>query len=149
MLRNYITTALRYLRKNKIFSLLNILGLAMGLACCLLIALFVFDELSYDSYPARAADIYRVEIHWLADNGMLTYPNVDIAVGEGMQKAFPSIKDYVRLLAGGPGYLGNGERQFKESGIGFADANFFSFFSLPMVEGNAALALTESNSIVI
>ena len=93
MLRNYITTALRYLRKNKTFSLLNILGLALGLACCMLIALFVFDELSYDGYSAHAADIYRVEIHWLANNGMTTYPNVDIAVGEGMQKTFPSVFD--------------------------------------------------------
>jgi putative ABC transport system permease protein len=149
MLRNYITTALRYLRKNKTFSLLNILGLALGLACCMLIALFVFDELSYDSYPAHAADIYRVEIHLSANNGMTTYPTVDIAVGEGIQKAFPSVKDFVRLLPAGPGYWGNGDRQFKESGLGYADANFFSFFSLPLVEGNAATALTEPNSIVI
>src|SRR5579859_5820384 len=96
MLKNYIITALRFLRKNKIFSLLNILGLAMGLACCMLIALYVFDELSYDSYPANAADIYRVEIHLMANNGMTTYANVDIAVGEGMQKAFPAVKTYTR-----------------------------------------------------
>ena len=149
MLRNYITTALRYLRKNKTFSLLNILGLALGLACCMLIALFVFDELSYDNYPAHAADIYRVEIHLQANNGMTTYPDVDIAVGEGIKNAFPSVKDYVQLLPSRPGYWGSGDRQFKESGIGFADANFFSFFSLPLAEGNAASALTEPNSIVI
>ncbi len=86
MFRNYLTTALRYLRKNKTFSLLNIFGLALGLACCLLIALFVFDELGYDSYPSHSADIYRVEINWLAGNGTTTYPNVDIAVGEGIQR---------------------------------------------------------------
>jgi putative ABC transport system permease protein len=149
MLRNYITTALRYLRKNKLFSLLNILGLAIGLACCMLIALFVFDELSYDSYPAGASDIYRVEIHLLANNGMMTYPTVDIAVGEGIQKTFPSVKDHMRMFPADPGYWGNGDKQFKESGMGFADANFFSFFSLPLAEGNAATVLTEPNSIVI
>lgn len=149
MLRNYITTALRYLRKNKVFSLLNILGLAMGLACCMLIALFVFDELSYDSYPAHAADIYRVEINLLANNGMTVYPNVDVAVGEGIKANFPSVKGYTRLLPAGPGYWGSRERQFKELRMGFADANFLSFFSLPLVEGDVATALTEPNSIVI
>ena len=149
MLLNYITTSLRYLRKNKTFSLLNILGLALGLACCMLIALFVFDELSYDSYPAHAADTYRVEIHLLGGNGMSTYSNVDVAVGEGMQKAFSSVKDYVRLLPAGPEYWNSGDRHFKESKMGYADANFFSFFSLPLVDGNVATALTEPNSIVI
>jgi len=149
MLRNYITTAVRYLRKNKVFSLLNILGLAMGLACCMLIALFVFDELSYDSYPAHAADIYRVEINLLASSGMTVYPNVDVAVGEGLQANFPSVKGYTRLLPAGPGYWGSTDRQFKESRMGFADANFFSFFSLPLVEGDVATALKEPNSIVI
>ena len=149
MLRNYIAIAIRYLRKNKMFSLLNILGLAVGLSCCMLIALYVFDELSYDSYPAHAADTYRVEIHLTANNGMMTYPNVDVEVGPGMQRAFPVIKAYTRLLPDGPGYWGNGDRQFKETRMGFAEENFFSFFSLPLVEGNAATALKEPNSIVI
>jgi putative ABC transport system permease protein len=81
MLQNYITTALRYLGKNKVFSLLNILGLAMGLSCFLLITLYVTDELSYDSYPAHSKDIYRVEIHFVTNDGMEIYPNVDVAVG--------------------------------------------------------------------
>jgi putative ABC transport system permease protein len=149
MLRNYITIALRYLRKNMKFSLLNVLGLAIGLACCILIALFVFDELSYDSYPANSKDIYRVEIHLTANNGMVTYPNVDIAVGAGIKETFPQVKEYTRFFPTGSWYWANGDKQFKESKMGFADPNFFSFFSLPLVEGNAATALAEPNSIVI
>jgi putative ABC transport system permease protein len=149
MLRSYIFIALRYLRKNKTFSILNVLGLAIGLACCILIALFVFDELSYDSYPANAKDIYRVEIHLLANNGVVTYPNVDIAVGEGIKNAFPQVKRYTRFFPAGTGYWANGDRQFKEEKMAFADSNFFSFFSLPLVEGKATTALTEPNSIVI
>jgi hypothetical protein len=80
MLHSYLTIALRYLCKNRIFSLINVLGLAIGLACCILIALFVWDELHYDTYPANAARIYRVEIRLLANNGAEIYPNVDIAV---------------------------------------------------------------------
>ncbi len=149
MLRSYIAIALRYLRKNTIFSLLNVLGLAIGLACCILIALFVFDELSYDSYPANSKDIYRVEIHLKANNGIMTYPNVDIAVGEGIKSTFPQVQRYTRFFPVGPGYWGNGTRLFKEEKIAIADPNFFSFFSLPLVEGDATKALTEPNSIVI
>src|SRR5580692_12783885 len=149
MLRNYLTIALRNLRRNKVFSIINVLGLAIGMACFILIALFVLDELSYDSYPANAADIYRVEIHLLANNGMITYPNVDIAVGEGIRKAFTQVKGYTRFFPTGQGYWGNGDKQFKEMKMGFADPNFFSFFSLPLIEGNAATALSEPNSIVI
>jgi putative ABC transport system permease protein len=149
MLRNFLTIAMRYLRKNTIFSLLNVLGLAIGLACCILIALFVFDELSYDSYPAHAKDIYRVEIHLLANNGIMIYPNVDIAVGEGIKNAFPQVQRYTRFFPVGPDFWSNGDRQFKEEKMAFADSNFFSFFSLPLVEGKASTALAEPNSIVI
>ena len=149
MLQNYITIALRYLRKNKIFSLINVLGLAIGLACCILISLFVWDELHYDAYPANAGQIYRVEIHLVTNNGMETYPNVDVAVGEGMANTFPQIKSYTRLLPADQAYWEYGGRQFKEEKMGFADTNFLSFFSLPLIEGNAATALTGPNNIVI
>lgn len=149
MLRNYITTALRYLRKNKTFSILNMLGLVLGLACCILIALYVDDELSYDSYPVHAADIYRVEIHLLSNSGMTVFPNVDIAVGEGIKRTFPGVREYTRLLPAWSDYWVAGDRHFKETRMGFADPDFFSFFSLPLAEGNMATALAEPNSVVI
>ncbi len=149
MLLNYLTIALRYLRKNRVFSLINVLGLAIGLACCILIALFAWDELHYDTYPANAGQIYRVEIRLLSNNGVETYPNVDIAVGEGIAKTFPEISAYTRLFPAGKIYWTVGNRQFKEVKIGFADSNFLSFFSLPMAEGIAATALNDPNSIVI
>jgi ABC-type lipoprotein release transport system permease subunit len=62
MLRNYFTIALRHLRQNRIFSIINVAGLAIGLACFILISLYVWNELHYDTYPAAADDIYRVEI---------------------------------------------------------------------------------------
>ena len=149
MLHSYLTIALRYLRKNRIFSLINVLGLAIGLACCILIALFVWDELHYDTYPANAGRIYRVEIRLLANNGVETYPDVDIAVGEGMAKTFPEISAYTRLFSAGKIYWAVGTRQFMEEKVGVADSNFFSFFSLPLADGNAATALNAPNSIVI
>lgn len=149
MLRNYLVIAMRNLRRNKVFSIVNVLGLAIGLACCILIALFVFDELSYDDYPVHAADIYRVEIHLLSNSGMIGYSNVDIAVGQGIKDAFPQVKAYTRFFPADADYWGSGDKQFKEEKMGFADQNFFSFFSLPLVEGDAATALAGPHSIVI
>jgi putative ABC transport system permease protein len=149
MFQNYLTIAIRSVRKNRIFSLINVFGLAIGLACCILISLYVWDELHYDTYAANAGQVYRVEIHYAVNNGMETYPNVDIAVGEGIAGAFPQVRGYTRLLPDPPDYWGYGERRYKEEKMGYADANFLSFFSLPLAEGDAATALTEPNSIVI
>jgi hypothetical protein len=82
MLRNYFVIALRHLRQNRIFSIINVAGLAIGLACFILISMYVWDELHYDTYPAAADDIYRVEIHLTTNGGMEVYPTTDIAVGE-------------------------------------------------------------------
>jgi putative ABC transport system permease protein len=150
MLQNYLTVAFRHLRQNKIFSILNVMGLAIGLACCILIALFVWSELRYDTYPVNADRMYRVEINLLANNGMETYPSVDGAVGKGMADVFPQIKGYTRLFPVGIGFWSYGNRQFKEDGkLAMADPNFLSFFSLRMTEGNAATALTAPNAMVI
>jgi putative ABC transport system permease protein len=150
MLRNYLTIALRHLRQHKIFSILNIMGLAIGLACCILISLYVWSELHYDTYAVNADRIYRVEINLLANNGMATYPSVDVAVGQGMAKAFPQVKGFTRLFPVGIGFWSYGNKQFKEDGrLAMADPNFLSFFSLGMIRGNAATALSEPNTMVI
>ena len=148
MLRNYFTIALRNLRKNKVFSLINILGLSIGLTCCLLIAAYVRDETSYDQYPAQANNIYRVN---LVANGAGTevYPSVDVAVGAGMKAAYPEIQAYTRLKRLGGIFAGYGLKQFKEDQLAFADSNFFEIFTLPFLDGNAHSALVQPNSIVI
>ena len=150
MLRNYFAIALRHLRQNRIFSFINVAGLAIGLACFILISMYVWNELHYDTYSAAADDIYRVEIHLTTNGGMEIYPTTDIAVGEGITKAFAQVKGFTRFLTGrAGGYWSYGGRTFKETKIGFADSNFLSFFSLPLVEGDAATALSAPLSIVI
>jgi putative ABC transport system permease protein len=150
MLRNYLTVAMRHLRHNKVFTILNVIGLAIGLACCILIALYIWSEIHYDTYPVAADRIYRVEINFLGNNGMATYPSVDIAVGNGMARTFPQIKGFTRLFPVGIGFWSYGNKQFKEDGkMAMADPNFLTFFSLHMTEGDAATALTEPNAIVI
>src|SRR5215467_14505909 len=77
MLKSYFQIALRNLSKNKIFSVINIVGLTVGLTCCILIAFFVYDELNYDSYPQHANQIYRVGINVTGNGTLVTYPNVN------------------------------------------------------------------------
>src|SRR4029077_8122857 len=97
MLKNYLKIALRNLRRGKAFSLINIIGLAIGLTCFMLIAVFVYDELSYDRYPSAAKNIYRVNLSVTGNGNVAVYPNVDVAVGEGMKNAFPEINDLTRV----------------------------------------------------
>src|SRR5690242_7810951 len=97
MIKNYFKIAFRNLRKNKAFSFINIFGLATGLTCFMLIAVFVLNELSYDTYPARAKNMYRVMLSVTGNGDVASYPMVDVAVGEGMKKAFPEIEATTRL----------------------------------------------------
>ena len=150
MIRNYLTIALRNLRKNRIFSLINIFGLAIGLACCLLIAAYISDETSYDTYPNQSANIYRVNLGVIG-HSMEAYPFVDIAVGPGIKQAFPEVKAYTRLerLSGVFVSDPTGTRQMKEQLLSFADSNFFEVFNLPFLEGSPHDALVRPNSVVL
>lgn len=149
MLKNYFKTAVRNLGRNKIFSFINVAGLAIGLACCLLIAVLVVDELSYDKYSEHAKQLYRVNLGVLGNGNTEVYPNVDVAVGPGMKAAFPEIEDYTRVLSPRESYVKYNDKQFKEFRITFADANFLQFFSLPVVAGDSKTALKDPNSLVI
>jgi putative ABC transport system permease protein len=148
MIRNYFKIAFRNLKKNKAFSFINILGLAVGLTCFMLIAVFVFNELSYDKYPAQAKNIYRVILSVTGNGDIAAYPMVDVAVGEGMKNAFPEIKATTRISPASD-FIKYGDNQFKEEHLAFADSNFLQLFSIPLIEGNSSDALVSPNSIVI
>lgn len=148
MFRNYLKTAIRNFSKNRVFSVINLVGLATGLTCFLLIAVYVFDELSYDSYPADAADIYRVNLSVPGNGDVAIYPNVDYGVGEGMKKAFPEIRSFTRISPASD-FVKFGDVQFKENKLAFADASFLDMFSLHLQEGNAKDALVPPNSVII
>ncbi|MEO6902706.1 MAG: ABC transporter permease [Bacteroidia bacterium] len=149
MIKNYFKIALRNLKKNKVFSFINIFGLATGLACCMLITVFVLDELSYDQYPAKASNIYRVGLKIIANGGVASYPMVDVAVGAGIKDYIPEVLSYTRLVSNQETWMRYGDKQFKETGMAFADSNFLSFFSIPFLEGDSKTALIQPNTIVI
>ncbi len=148
MFRNYLKAALRNFSKNRIFSAINLIGLATGLTCFILIAVYVLDELGYDSHPADAADIYRVNLAVPGNGDVALYPNVDYGVGEGMKKAFPEIRSFTRISPT-TDFVKFGDIQFKEDKLAFADSSFLNMFSLPLTEGNDKDALVAPNSVII
>ncbi|MBS1529140.1 MAG: ABC transporter permease, partial [Bacteroidetes bacterium] len=149
MIRNYIKTAWRSLLKNRVFSFINVFGLAVGLTCCMLIAAYLYSELTYDTYPARYKQIYRLGVKTLANGGSTDFASVDIAVGEGIKRTYPQVLSYTRLTGRGPTFVSYGDRQFKEQKIATVDANFLQMFSIPLLRGDDKTALAEPNSIVI
>ena len=149
MIKSYFKIAWRNLVRNKTFSLINIFGLSVGLTCFMLIAAFVYDELSYDRYAGNAKQMYRVGIHLDANGGTTDFPMVDGAVGRGIKNAYPEVMTFTRYLNGGRLFARYNDKQFKEEKTAFLDSNFLETFSIPLVEGDQRTALTEPKSMVI
>ena len=149
MLRNYLLIALRNLRKHKTFGFINITGVAVGLACFLLIALYVKDELSYDRYNANADRIYRVTRTFLSSEGTASLRLAQAAppFGPLLKQDFPEAEQVVRTIDNG-GLVRYGEHSFNEEDMYFAEANLFKVFSFDLVSGNPDQALVNPFSIM-
>jgi putative ABC transport system permease protein len=149
MIKNFIKTAWRSLIRNKAFSFINVFGLSVGLTCCMLIGAYLYQELSYDTYPANANQIYRVELHSNGNNSAADFPSVDIAVGQGIKNVYPEVLASTRMMRRGPVFVRYNENQYKEEKVAVIDSNFLQVFSIPLAEGDMKNALTEPKSIVI
>ena len=149
MLRNYLLIAFRNLRKYKAFSFINITGVAVGLACFLLIALYVKDELSYDRYNTNADRIYRVTRTFLSSEGTASLRLAQLAppFGPLIKQDFPEAEQVVRTIDNG-GLIKYGEHSFNEDDIYFAEANLFKVFDFDLVSGNPDQALANPFSIM-
>jgi putative ABC transport system permease protein len=149
MFKNYIKIAFRNLWKSKGFSAINIIGLAIGLATCLLILLFVLDELSYDRYNKKADRIYRVdgEIKFASNHYIMAV--APAPMGATLKKDFPQVEQYVRFRNIGGLLVKKGNEDVQENKIIYADPALFDVFTLPMIDGDPKTALQEPNSIVI
>lgn len=154
MFKNYFKIALRNLWGNKIFSLINIFGLAVGMACSLLIFLFVKDELSYDRFNKDADNIYRVVKDFKNEDGT-TVPDATTppALALAMQREIPDVVCATRFFANpdwGQNFLFKYEdKKFNEQKVFFVDSNFFNVFTMPFVKGNPHNTFKDANSIVI
>ncbi|MEO5890550.1 MAG: ABC transporter permease [Ferruginibacter sp.] len=149
MIKNYFKIAFRNLWGNKAFSAINIFGLAIGIATCLIIMLFVQNELSFDRFNEKADRIVRVNFQGYASGEKFNESSVMPPVAQTLKTDFPEVKEATRLRAYGTPRLIYGNKSFKEDAFAFVDANFFEVFTLPLVEGNAKTALIEPNTIII
>ena len=149
MIRNYIKTAFRNLLKNKGFTAINVLGLSLGLATCLLIVFYVFDELSYDRYNLNADRIYRINNDIKFGGNEASYSESPAPTAAALKADFPEVEQVARFRQRGGFQVKKGNQNIQEDMMTYADPAIFSIFTLPMVAGDPATALKETHSVVI
>ncbi len=148
MFRNYLTIALRNLLRHRLYSVINIAGLAVGLACVLFIVLFARDELSYDKWVPDSANLYRLELTL----NVPSRPPIAMAVTPfpmpvAMRAEIPEVTAMTRLWVEAM-TLTNGDRQFREE-VNAVDPNFFQVIKLPLIEGDPAEVFRHPESVVL
>jgi putative ABC transport system permease protein len=149
MFRNYLKTAFRNFRKNKFYTSLNIIGLAIGLATCLLIMLYVQDELSYDQFHKNATRIYRVNNEVKFGDNHFDVAQTPALLGAEAVKQLPQVQQYTRLRPQGGFLVKKGNENLREGRVVYADSTLFQVFTFPMISGDPATALINPNSVVI
>ncbi|HMK17723.1 MAG TPA: FtsX-like permease family protein [Chitinophagaceae bacterium] len=148
MFKNYLKTAFRNLGKNKLYSGINIIGLTIGLAACLLIGVFINHELSYDKFNANAERIVRATMEYKRAETVNTTATTGTKVGPQFKRTFPAVEEYTRTFIS-HGIIKYGEKIFDEQRILFADQPLFKIFSFNLVEGDALSALDAPDKIVL
>jgi putative ABC transport system permease protein len=138
MVKNYFKIALRNLIKHKFYSLINIVGLSVGVACSLMILLYVVDELSFDNFHEDGESIYRVIRHGKYGDNEFTFPVAAAPLAPTMLQEIPEIEEAVRFRTYGSYFVKNpyAQESFKEEHIVFVDSGFFRLFSFPIITGN-------------
>jgi putative ABC transport system permease protein len=149
MIKNYLKIATRNLWNNKGFSAINIIGLAVGLATCLLMLFYVTDELGYDKYNEKADRIYRVDGDIKFGGNHFVLAVAPDPMGPVLKRDFPQVEQYVRFRGYGGLLVKKGSQNIAEDHVIYADSSLFDVFTLPMIQGDPKTALTEPKSIVI
>jgi putative ABC transport system permease protein len=149
MIKNYLTVALRNIRKHTFYSAINIFGLATGVAASLFILLYIVDELSYDRFHQDASNIYRIGLKGKIGGQEMETASSCPPLASSMVAEIPGVEAATRINRRDNMVFKNGDLSFTEDKILFADSNFFQFFSFKLLEGDPATALKEPNSIVL
>ncbi len=151
MLKNYFTLIFKNLKKQKAFSFINILGLTVGITCCLLIYVFIKHELSYDNFHSNGKEIYRVvrEADIDADKTIDQVAYLSGPYALALKNDYPTlIKKAVRVMPDNDLFTYK-DQSFNEKKVYIADSDFFELFSFPLIKGNAATVLKEPGSVVL
>ncbi len=150
MFRNYFNVAVRNILKHKFFSAINILGMTIGVTACLLLILYVSDELSYDRFHANAERIYQVGLHGKIAGQDIRTANTCPPMAAALVSEIPEVESATRVTP----YFGRpavkyADKILTEEKVFFADSNFFEFFSFVLKEGDVKTALKEPNTVVL
>jgi len=148
MFRNYLKTAFRNLRKNKLYSIINILGLTVGLSACLLIGVYITHELNYDKFNVNANRIVRATMEYKYYGTINKVATTGTKVGPQFKRIFPAIEEYARTFIG-HNVIKTGDKIFDESRVLYADPAFFKIFSFHLIKGNATIALDAPDKIIL
>jgi len=147
MWKNYLKIAWRNLLRSKAFSLIDIGGLALGLACCMLILLYIADEASFDRFQQRGAELYRIKVTFSSDQDTSTIASTNAIHGPTFKMEIPEIKEAIRTQSTATVFRKGDE--LLNSQVLFADPDFFKVFSFPLLSGDAGTVLSDIGSIVL
>ena len=155
MFQHYLKIATRHLWKQRLYSIINICGLAIGLACCIAVLFYVKDELGYDNYHLNADNIYRVSINsmLISSGGSNDRANSPILWGPALKRDYPEVEEYARFVklarADNPWKFKAEDKEFSEDNILYGDPSTFDIFNWKVLHGDAKTALSKPNSIIL
>ena len=149
MIKTYLKIAFRKLKKNKLYSFVNLTGLTIGMVSCILIGLYVFHELSYDRFNEKANRIVRLTTERKGGESLKKYATTGTKVGPQLKRVLPSVEAFTRTIKYALTVSDGGEKVFDEKNILFADADFFNIFSFRLLRGDPHTVLSEPNKVVL
>lgn len=139
----------RALRKDKGYTLLNILGLTAGIAFSLLLLFYIMDELSFDGFNEKAAHIFRISSNVKEPNNLTKWAYTQFPLAQALQRDYPEVEQATRIARNDGAMYKSGAQLFFEPKILFADSNVFDVFTVKFIEGDPKIALVAPNSLVL
>ncbi len=149
MINNYLKSALRNITRNKFYSVLNILGLSIGLISTIFILLYIQDELSFDKYNKNYKRIYRLESDFRISEKHDKFAVTSVPIAPAMKIEYPEIEQYARIVDNGNMFIRYKNKEFYEKKIYSADSSYFKVFTCEFLKGSPDNALTEPNTMVV
>lgn len=151
MLKSLLRLGFRNLfKKNRLFTIVNITGLAVGLATVLLVALFIYDEYSFDRYHSKASRVYRIVLDFKEEGNVVSWARTSAPIGHHLRGAYPEVEDVVRVRKNtGTDLLAKDDIKFFEERVFFADSTLLNVFDFDLLSGDPNSVLSEKNSIVL
>lgn len=149
MFNNLLRYSLRSFKRQRTYIVINILGLSIGIACSLLIALFVINEASYDKFNVKKDRIFRMILNGKIGGQEITTTSSAAVIGPTMAKEFPEIEDFLRMTGTGPTVIEYNSQVFTEEHLIEADSSFFNFFSIPVLKGDPKNLLNGPRKLVL